>query len=148
MAKYESFKDLFDELSEEDYEENNEENQDSDEITEIQKQRKLKKKTFERPGNMSEEEWFDWVKQVEREGGMYGQIVCMAVWGIMCIAEWLTVDSMDCGKPALVFIMLAFVDFYEGIMLGNKKTVLGGIVLLIIAVWCSAMYIAQLLHII
>lgn len=98
-----------------------------------------------RAAQSSQEEIGEYEKVVVHKSLTYGAAVGVAICTAMILVELLIVKKIDFGKPALLFAIAGYADFYEGLKCKIAKKKIKGIVELIVAAFCVLLYVGAFL---
>ena len=93
----------------------------------------------------SKEDIGEYEKTVVRKSLAYGAAVGVAICAAMILVELLIVKKIDFGKPALLFAIAGYADFYEGLKCKITKNKIKGIVELIVAAFGILLYVGAFL---
>lgn len=93
----------------------------------------------------SQDDIGEYEKVVVRKSLAYGAAVGVAICTAMILVELLIVKKIDIGKPALLFAIAGYADFYEGLKCKITKKKIKGIVELIVAAFGILLYVGAFL---
>lgn len=93
----------------------------------------------------SQDDIGEYEKVVVRKSLAYGAAVGVAICTAMILVELLIVKKIDFGKPALLFAIAGYADFYEGLKCKITKKKIKGIVELIVAAFGILLYVGAFL---
>lgn len=93
----------------------------------------------------SQDDIGEYEKVVVRKSLAYGAAVGVAICAAMILVELLIVKKIDFGKPALLFAIAGYADFYEGLKCKITKKEIKGIVELIVAAFGILLYVGAFL---
>lgn len=84
----------------------------------------------------SQDDTGEYEKLIIRKSMAYGAAFGVAICTLMVVVELLVFRKVDFGKPALIFAMAGYINFYEGMKnkVGKRKTI-GLIELVLAAIW-------------
>ena len=83
----------------------------------------------------------EYEKEIVRKSLAYGAAFGVAIVTIMSLVELFLVKKMDFGKPALLFAISGYADFYEGSKTRIRRKKVKGTIELIVAVFGILLYI-------
>lgn len=89
----------------------------------------------------SKEDVGEYEKTIVRKSLAYGSAVGVGLCMIMVLLELLIFKRVDFGKPALIFAIAGYADFYEGVKCKITKRKIKGIVELVVAAFGILLYI-------
>lgn len=89
----------------------------------------------------SQDDIGEYEKVVVRKSLAYGAAVGVAICTTMILVELLIVKKIDFGKPALIFAIAGYADFYEGLKCKITKKKIKGIVELVVAAFGILLYV-------
>lgn len=92
----------------------------------------------------SQEDIGEYEKVVVRKSLAYGAALGVAICTAMILIELLVVKKIDFGKPALLFGIAGYADFYEGLKNKISKKKVKGIIELVFAALGVLLYIGAL----
>ena len=93
----------------------------------------------------SKEDIGEYEKTVVRKSLAYGSAVGVGLCMLMVLLELLIFKKIDFGKPALLFAIAGYADFYEGLKCKITKKKIKGIVELVVAVFGVLLYVGAFL---
>ena len=76
-----------------------------------------------------------------RKGALLAAAITIFIILIMFLVEYIVFHKLDFGKPAIICIMSAVTDLYEGIKTKKTRKIVGGIIAFLIFVLCMILYI-------
>lgn len=93
----------------------------------------------------SKEDIGEYEKTVVRKSLAYGSAVGVGLCMLMVLLELLIFKKIDFGKPALLFAIAGYADFYEGLKCKITKNKIKGIVELIVAAFGILLFVGAFL---
>ena len=83
----------------------------------------------------------EYEREVVRKSLAYGAAFGVTIVTIMILVELFLIKKMDFGKPALLFAISGYADFYEGSKSRIRRKKVKGTIELIVAVFGILLYI-------
>ena len=93
----------------------------------------------------SQDDIGEYEKTVVRKSLAYGSAIGVGLCMLMVLLELLVFKKIDFGKPALLFAIAGYADFYEGLKCKITKNKIKGIVELIVAAFGILLYVGAFL---
>ena len=93
----------------------------------------------------SQDDIGEYEKTVVRKSLAYGAAVGVGLCMVMVLLELLIFKEVDFGKPALIFAIAGYADFYEGLKSKITKKKIKGIVELVLAAFGILLYVGAFL---